>query len=167
MRRWDANGDYVRKFVPELRNMNKKYIYEPHKAPLPDQKQAGVLIRGDGTEIESGGLSVYPKPMFDFNQQRDICLKGMKNAYEVGLYGDDARVLDGSWKQFFPDDAEGPTAGAMGGPGGLMRAEDAEAATPKSSAKRKASQTSPLTPTSKRRERGQRTLDGAFGKNGT
>jgi cryptochrome len=60
-KKWDDNGDYIRKYVPELMDMPKKYIYEPHKAPIQDQKKAGVTIKGDGSEKEQGGLKVYPK----------------------------------------------------------------------------------------------------------
>lgn len=125
-KKWDPEGDYIRKYVPELKDVPKKFIYEPHKAPIADQKKAGVRIDGDGSEEEKDGLKLYPKPMFDFNVQRDICLAGMKNAYHVGLYGNDPKVMDGSWKSLFGNDAEGPTQGAKGGPGGLDTWEDAD-----------------------------------------
>lgn len=41
--------------------MPKKYIYEPHKAPIQDQKKAGVRIQGDGSEEQQDGLKLYPK----------------------------------------------------------------------------------------------------------
>lgn len=75
---------------------------------MQDQRKAGVRITGDGKADESG---VYPKPMFDFAERRGICLEGMKKAYAVGLYGDDKRVIDGTWRALFPDEAEGPTEG--------------------------------------------------------
>jgi len=110
--KWDKNGDFVRHFVPELKDFPAKYIYEPWKAPVVDQKKAGCLIRGDGTEqAEEGGVKVYPKPMFDFNERRTVCIEAIKNAYRVNLYGNDPKVLDGTWRALFPDDAEGPTEG--------------------------------------------------------
>ena len=123
--------------------MSKKYIFEPSKAPIADQKQAGVLIKGDGEETERDGMKVYPKPMFDFNKQREICIQGVKNAYAIGFYGNNPKVLDGTWKQAFDDNAEGPTEGKQGGPGGLMTFEDTDgteevengSATPKKSSK--------------------------------
>ena len=42
----------MRRYVPELKDIPKKYIYEPHKAPIADQKKAGVLIKGNGDETE-------------------------------------------------------------------------------------------------------------------
>lgn len=107
----DKEGAFVRRYCPELRDFPAKYIYEPWKAPIKDQKSAGCLIRGDGTEKEADGCRVYPKPMLDFNERRDICMKAMKTSYAVGLYGNDKRVLDGTWKALFDDAAEGPTRG--------------------------------------------------------
>lgn len=106
--KWDKEGDFVRRYVPELGKLDKKYIYEPWKAPLQGLKRAGVKIQGDGEKQDEG---IYPKRIFDFGERRTICLDGMKKAYGVGLYGDDKRVIDGSWRKLFDDDAEGPTQG--------------------------------------------------------
>ena len=110
--------------MPELKNFPAKYIYEPHKAPIQDQKKAGCMIKGDHTDstydfyktfnvegaaYEDDIMHQYPKPMFDFPTQREICITGMKNAYHIGLYGNDLKVIDGSWKKLFEDSAEGPT----------------------------------------------------------
>lgn len=122
--KWDKEGAFVRKYVPELAEFDKKYIYEPWKAPIADQKKWGCLIKGDGSVANEGGKKVYPKPMFDFPTQRDICLRGMKNAYHVGLYGNDPKVLDGTWRKLFDDDAEGPTKGTKGPPGAMVEYED-------------------------------------------
>lgn len=116
-RKWDPDGAFIRKYVPELEKYDKKYIYEPWKAPIVDQKKWGCLIKGDGGEAEKSGTTVYPKPMFDFTEKKNICLDGMKNAYRIGLYGNDKRVLDGTWRKLFDDDAEGPTQGDEGLPG--------------------------------------------------
>merc|ERR1712093_353751 len=128
-KKWDKEGEFVRKYVPELAKLDKKYIYEPWKAPITDQKKAGVSVKGDGKVKEKG---VYPKPMFDFSERRTICLDGMKNAYHVGLYGDHEKVIDGTWRTLFDDAAEGPTEGknfmdAMSGNGKKIRdGEDAD-----------------------------------------
>lgn len=100
-KKWDPEGNFVRRYVPELAKFDKKYIYEPHKAPIADQKAWGCIIQGDWTRAEGEGSKVYPKPMFDFNERRQFCLDRMKEAYDVGLYGDDRRVLSGEWKKLF------------------------------------------------------------------
>lgn len=50
---------------------------------------------------EEDGEGVYPKPMFDFDERRQTCMDGMKKAYGIGLHGDDAEVMDGTWKNEF------------------------------------------------------------------
>ncbi|EXK41714.1 cryptochrome [Fusarium oxysporum f. sp. melonis 26406] len=98
--KWDKEGNFIRRYVPELKNMDSKYIYEPWKAPLPDQKKAGVRIKGDGLNSTEEGT--YPKPMFDFAKRRDVCISAMKTAYQVGLHGNDGQALDGTWRKLFP-----------------------------------------------------------------
>jgi deoxyribodipyrimidine photolyase len=122
--KWDKNGDFVRRYVPELAKFDKKYIYEPWKAPIADQKKWNCRI----VESQDGkvGGGEYPKPMLDFSQRRDTCLQGMKNAYHVGLYGNDSKVLDGTWRKLFEDSAEGPTEGTNGPPGAMVEHEDAD-----------------------------------------
>jgi cryptochrome len=99
--KWDKNGHLIRKYVPELKDMSAKYIYEPWKAPILDQKKAGVKVTGDGLGERQEGT--YPKPMFDFAERREQCINAMKTAYGIGLYGDDERVMDGSWRDLFGD----------------------------------------------------------------
>jgi cryptochrome len=122
--KWDKKGEFVRKYVPELSEFGDKFIYEPWKAPIGDQKKWGCLVKGAGSEerIEAGGkeFACYPKPIFDFAERRDICLKGMKKAYSVGLQGDDAIVLDGTWRKLFHDDEVGATDGKSGGIGAMV-----------------------------------------------
>lgn len=99
--KWDKEGEFVRRWVPELSGVPSKYIYEPWKAPLPDLKKAGVRLvefPGVDVELEEG---TYPRPMFDFAERRTICIASLKKAYEVGLHGDDEKVLDGSFRELF------------------------------------------------------------------
>ena len=139
----------MRRYVPELKDYDKKYIYEPSKAPVGVQRKAGCLVRGDGawpgketgnkdaSKGEEGkegkctedadsedddddddgddGLRSYPRPMFDFAERRDFCIKAMKDAYHIGLHGDDPRVLDGSWRKLFADTTQDPIDGGGGG----------------------------------------------------
>lgn len=108
----DKEGHFVKRYVPELKNYSAKYIYEPWKAPIADQKKWGCLITGNAKgveekeeEEEEKGVaqqpSTYPKPIFDFSQRREICIQALKHAYKVNLHGADEKVLDGSWKRLF------------------------------------------------------------------
>jgi deoxyribodipyrimidine photolyase len=122
--KWDKEGNFIRRYVPELANFDKKYIYEPWKAPIADQKKWACRIV-DSTDGEVGE-GEYPKPMLDFSSRRETCIQGMKNAYHVGLYGNDPKVLDGTWRKLFEDDAEGPTEGSKGPPGAMVEHEDVD-----------------------------------------
>ncbi|KAJ5619159.1 hypothetical protein N7510_003143 [Penicillium lagena] len=100
-KKWDPNGNLIRRYCPELAEFDKKYIYEPWKAPISDQRKWGCRITGDGNNTSVEGESIYPKPMFNFDERRQICMENMKRAYSVGMYGDDEQVRDGSWQKVF------------------------------------------------------------------
>ncbi|BCS03236.1 uncharacterized protein AKAW2_70114S [Aspergillus luchuensis] len=102
-KKWDPEGLFVRHYVPELEHYDKKYIYEPWKAPVEDQKRWECRVTGDGMveKDEETGSRTYPEPMFDFDERRQTCIAQMKEAYGVHLMGDDERVMDGSWKEVF------------------------------------------------------------------
>ncbi|XP_077288717.1 circadian regulator cryptochrome [Arctopsyche grandis] len=46
-RRLDPSGEYVRRYVQELRNMPEQFIYEPWKAPIEVQEKANCVIGRD------------------------------------------------------------------------------------------------------------------------
>ncbi|KAJ1429111.1 Rossmann-like alpha/beta/alpha sandwich fold [Sesbania bispinosa] len=57
-KKYDPNGDYIRHFLPVLKDMPRAYIYEPWTAPLSIQTKANCIIGKD-----------YPKP---------VCVSGGK-----------------------------------------------------------------------------------------
>lgn len=62
--KFDPNGDYVRRWVPELSNLPVKYIHRPHEAPANVLAAAKVRL-GDN----------YPEPIVDHAMARDRFLK--------------------------------------------------------------------------------------------
>jgi deoxyribodipyrimidine photo-lyase len=61
--KFDPNGDYVRRFVPELSRMPKAYIHQPWAAPPSILAASGVTL----------GLT-YPHPIVDHAKARDRAL---------------------------------------------------------------------------------------------
>ncbi len=61
--RYDPDGAYVRRFVPELATMPAKHIHEPWKAPAHVLKDAGVTLGVD-----------YPHPIIDHKEGRERAL---------------------------------------------------------------------------------------------
>ena len=58
-KKFDPEGDYVRKWVPELKNVPINYLHAPWEMPLEVQKQMGCIIGHD-----------YPDPIVDHAMAR-------------------------------------------------------------------------------------------------
>lgn len=102
--KWDKEGKLIRQYVPELKNLDAKYIYEPWKAPNATLERAGIKIEGDGLGERKQGT--YPGPMLDFGERRGACIAALKTAYSIGLRGNDERVKNGEWRKLFEDAGE-------------------------------------------------------------
>ncbi|MEJ7875967.1 MAG: deoxyribodipyrimidine photo-lyase [Solirubrobacterales bacterium] len=63
MERYDPDGEYVRRYVPELESVPDKYLAEPWEMPPEVQEECGVLIGKD-----------YPEPMLDRRKAREEAL---------------------------------------------------------------------------------------------
>ena len=68
--KFDAAGDYVRRYVPELAKLGAKYIHAPWTAPPATLAQAGVKL---GT--------TYPLPMVDHAKARTRFLETAKQFF--------------------------------------------------------------------------------------
>lgn len=66
--KFDANGEYVRKWVPELANLPNEYIHFPKDAPIEALKAASVVLGQN-----------YPLPIIDHKFARDRALEGLKS----------------------------------------------------------------------------------------
>ncbi|KAJ8360676.1 hypothetical protein SKAU_G00172010 [Synaphobranchus kaupii] len=74
-RRTDPDGQYLRKYLPVLKNFPSKYIYEPWTAPLEVQLEAGCIIGKD-----------YPLPMVNHLEvsQRNMALMRQLRSEQEG-----------------------------------------------------------------------------------
>jgi len=61
--KFDPEGLYVRRFVPELKDMPNKFIHKPSEAPLTVLKEAGVSLG-----------KTYPLPIVDHGKARDAAM---------------------------------------------------------------------------------------------
>lgn len=65
--KFDADGDYTLRYVPELRALPKKYLFKPWSAPDDVLKKAHIVI---GT--------TYPKPIVDLVYSRERALAAFR-----------------------------------------------------------------------------------------
>lgn len=62
--RFDAEGDYVRRWIPELANLDGKHIHQPWAAPAQALEDAGVRLG-----------ETYPRPIVDLKASRREALE--------------------------------------------------------------------------------------------
>ncbi|KAJ4959065.1 hypothetical protein NE237_026176 [Protea cynaroides] len=78
-KKYDPDANYIRHFLPVLKDMPKEYIYEPWTAPLAIQTKANCIIGKD-----------YPKPVVAHDTASKECKRRIAEAYELN------RKMDGS-----------------------------------------------------------------------
>ncbi|MGM0212819.1 cryptochrome/photolyase family protein [Enterococcus sp. AZ109] len=69
--RFDAEGDFIRKFVPELKNLPQKFIHQPDKMKEAEQQEYGVVLGED-----------YPLPIVHHKEARRKALSVYENSRE-------------------------------------------------------------------------------------
>lgn len=67
----DKNGDFIRKYLPVLKNFPSKFIFEPWTASQLVQTTAKCIVGKD-----------YPKPIVDHKSISKINMTKMKSAFE-------------------------------------------------------------------------------------
>jgi deoxyribodipyrimidine photo-lyase len=70
-RRFDPQGRYVRRFVPELARVPERWIHEPWRMSPAEQAEAGCVIGRD-----------YPAPILDRTRVRDRTLAAYQRSQE-------------------------------------------------------------------------------------
>lgn len=63
-KKFDPEGKYIRKWLPELEKLPNKYIHKPMKAP-------GIVLKGAGVELGK----TYPLPIVDHSKMREKALR--------------------------------------------------------------------------------------------
>ncbi|HBP90505.1 MAG TPA: deoxyribodipyrimidine photolyase, partial [Nitrospiraceae bacterium] len=63
-KKFDQNGEYVRRFIPELKKMPDKYLHNPWEAPEKVLVEAGVQLGED-----------YPLPIVTLSDSRERALE--------------------------------------------------------------------------------------------
>jgi deoxyribodipyrimidine photo-lyase len=66
--KFDPNGRYTRRYVPELKNLPDKYLFNPWEAPESVLEGAGIKLGSD-----------YPQPMVDLKASRERALGAFKS----------------------------------------------------------------------------------------
>ncbi|KAJ8539212.1 hypothetical protein K7X08_013464 [Anisodus acutangulus] len=71
-KKYDPAGNYIRHFLPILKDMPKEYIYEPWTAPISVQRKARCIIGVD-----------YPKPVVSHDSASKECRMRLGEAYAL------------------------------------------------------------------------------------
>ncbi len=70
-KKFDKNGEYIRRWVPELSDIPNKYIHKPWEAPVHILQKANIKL-GD----------TYPYPIVDHKAARERALCAYKSMKE-------------------------------------------------------------------------------------
>lgn len=66
--KFDPDGDYVRRWIPEIAALPDKYLFNPWEAPQALLKQAQITLS-----------STYPKPIVDLKESRNAALAAFQS----------------------------------------------------------------------------------------
>jgi deoxyribodipyrimidine photo-lyase len=71
-KKFDPDGSYTKKYVPELKHLPKKYLFEPWEADDAILKESGIDY----------GVN-YPKPIVSVADSRDIALQAFEKIKKI------------------------------------------------------------------------------------
>lgn len=67
--KYDKDGDFIRQYVPELKNITSKKIHDPSKLSDEEQETFGVHLGED-----------YPRPIVDHKQSRELAIQAYEDS---------------------------------------------------------------------------------------
>jgi len=67
--KFDPGGDYVRRWIPALAKLDRRYIHAPWTAPADDLRKAGIKLG-----------ETYPRPIVEHEAARKRALEALRNA---------------------------------------------------------------------------------------
>ncbi|SEK56441.1 deoxyribodipyrimidine photo-lyase type I [Carnobacterium iners] len=70
--KFDKNGDFIKYYVPELKNIANLKIHDPSKLSEKEQNEFGVMIGKD-----------YPEPIISHKQRRQLTIKVFEESKKV------------------------------------------------------------------------------------
>lgn len=65
--KFDAHGEYTRRFLPELRDLPERYLFKPWEAPKHILQDAGITLG-----------ETYPLPLVDLKKSREEALRAFE-----------------------------------------------------------------------------------------
>ena len=71
--KFDPNGSYVRRFIPEIASLPDKYLFSPWETPDHILQESGIEL---GT--------TYPNPIVDLKQSRDEAMAAFQSLKQGG-----------------------------------------------------------------------------------
>ena len=81
-KKYDKDGAFIRKYLPALKDMPAKYIYEHWTAPIDVQKKAGCVVGVD-----------YPTPIVDHAVASKECIEKLAAAYKAHKEGTAGNIV--------------------------------------------------------------------------
>ncbi len=70
--KFDPNGDYIRKWLPEIANLSNKFLFNIWEAPTTTLEKAGIILG-----------RTYPKPVVDLKQSRYAALEAFQSLKQI------------------------------------------------------------------------------------
>ena len=70
--KFDPDGEYIRKYIPEIKALPNKYLFSPWETPKEELDKAGIVLGQD-----------YPNPVIDLKLSRQNALDAFKSLKKV------------------------------------------------------------------------------------